>query len=154
MSSKFLRDGENRFAYTSLTIQNLILVSIFCATSVGATKLSILLLYVRLFGLDDRKFKTHIYIGVFLSLTTAFGMTLVLVATCRPMSYLWNRYGSDEVQDGGYCSDTGNGLFAIGLVNLCLDFYLLSIPIPQILRLDMSGRKKLILCGLILFGLS
>lgn len=114
--------------------------------------MSILLLYVRLFGLNDRKFKTHVYIGVFLSLTAAFGTILVLVATCRPMSYLWDRYGSDEVQ--GYCSDTGDGLFALGLINLCLDFYLLSIPIPQILRLDMSGRKKLILCGLILFGLS
>lgn len=114
--------------------------------------MSILLLYVRLFGLSDRKFKTHIYIGSFLSLTAAFGTILLLVTTCRPTSYFWDRYGPDEPQ--GSCSDTGDALFAIGLLNLCLNFYLLSIPIPQILRLSKPSRRILILCGLIVVGLS
>lgn len=128
----------------------MLLLGIFCSMSIGATKSSILLLYVRIFGLSNRAFKVLVYVGAFLSVGCALATSLMLVATCRPTSYFWTQFGPDAVR--GSCGNTGASIFAVGVINLFLDFYLLAIPIPQILGLNMPRRKKIVLCGLILIG--
>lgn len=125
-------------------------MGIFCATSIGATKASILLLYRRIFGLENRVLNILIYVGGFLSTGCAVSSVLMLLVECRPTSYFWTQFAADVPQ--GSCGDTGSAYFIIGIINLCLDFYLLAIPIPPIVRLNMSSRKKVVLCGLILVG--
>lgn len=134
------------------TTQYLFFVGIFCSTTIGATKSSILLLYVRIFSLNDRTFKCLVYVGAVLTVGCALSTLLMLTLSCRPVYYFWARYGPDEDVQGS-CGNAGAAFFAIGVINLFLEFYLLAIPIPQILKLNMSSRRKSVLCALILIGI-
>lgn len=104
---------------------------------------------MRIFSLHDRTFRYLVCTGAFFTVGCAVSTLLVLVLSCRPVSYFWTRYGPDEGVRGE-CSNVGAAFLSIGLINLCLEFYLLAIPIPQILRLNMSSKKKYLLCSLIL----
>lgn len=130
--------------------QWLVLLGIFCGISIGATKSSILLLYRRIFGLNNRVFNTAVYVGGGLTIACTLVTVLMLLLSCQPTSYFWTRFGPDAPP--GSCGSTGSAFFIIGVINLSLDFYLLAVPIPPILRLNMSTRKKVVLCGLILVG--
>lgn len=105
---------------------------------------------MRIFGLNNKIFKILVYVGSFLSLGCAAATVIMLLTMCRPTSYFWTQYGPDAPQ--GTCANTADASLSIGCINLALDFYLLAIPIPQILKLNMSRRRKFVLCGLILVG--
>lgn len=97
------------------------------------TKLSILLLYFRLFS-PTKTTRMWIYVGIVTTLLNHVVGTIIAITVCLP---------SDPV---GYsqCADRLNPLdVAISVINILSDFYILILPLFVISRLHMQKAKKL-----------
>ncbi|TLD11113.1 hypothetical protein PgNI_05246 [Pyricularia grisea] len=118
----------------------------------GAVKLSILFFYMRVFGTRDlvtsRAFKAAIYIGICLSLLYPITIWVTMGNVCKPVTHFWTQFMGTP----GVCIDINTFFLALAIINMLIDFYVLAIPIPQILALNMSTRKKGAVLGLMLIG--
>ncbi|KAI7921870.1 hypothetical protein M9X92_005125 [Pyricularia oryzae] len=118
----------------------------------GSVKLSILFFYMRVFGTRDlvtsRAFKGAIYLGICLSLLYPITIWVTMGNVCRPVTHFWTQFTGTP----GVCIDINTFFLALAVINMLIDFYVLAIPIPQILALNMSRRKKGAVLGLMLIG--
>lgn len=125
-------------------------LSLNYAAAVWALKLSILLLYIRLFRVDSRSFRLFLYFGIFATSSLSLSAIVALVVACQPLHYFWTQF---EDHTTGYCRLNIDTLYlTMAVINLFLDFYLLALPIPRVLKLQMSPRKKFIVCSSLFLG--
>ncbi|ETS79168.1 hypothetical protein PFICI_09021 [Pestalotiopsis fici W106-1] len=120
------------------------------AAAVTFTKISVLLLYKRIFVTGTLSFSICIWTaGV---ITCAYPLTLAIgmANCCKPVSFYWTRFAGNT--EGSCPLDVGTFFVALAIINVFLDAFILAIPIPQIVRLQMSTRKKISICGLMLLG--
>ncbi|KAI9784239.1 MAG: hypothetical protein M1816_000911 [Peltula sp. TS41687] len=108
----------------------------FYIPSMGAIKISILLLYLRLFSAG---FKTRYTIyGLLLfvaSYTLAFELSLLF--GCKPVAKLFNR------SLAGKCINTRDHVVAQQIFNIVSDVFLFILPIPIAWRLHLPLKQKL-----------
>ncbi|KAI1357342.1 hypothetical protein F5Y08DRAFT_346841 [Xylaria arbuscula] len=119
------------------------------SVSVSVTKFSIILFYRRTFLVQDWKFRAWLH---FLSFITLGFMVSLIVANfnlCQPLSYYWRQF---EPEAKGRCNDAALFLLITGILNAVIDVIILVTPIPVVLKLKMSAKKKLCVCGIILSG--
>ncbi|KAK7458278.1 hypothetical protein CaCOL14_006716 [Colletotrichum acutatum] len=120
-------------------------------TACAATKISILLFYQRIFLLStasSTSFKFSLIAGYVLSAAYPIIIWATMVNACRPLSFYWNQF----VGENGTCIDINTFYLALAIINMVNDIIVLLIPIPQILKLQMSGRKKAAVCSIMLLG--
>lgn len=67
---------------------------------------------------------------------------------CSPLSHYWTQFKGTE----GTCIDVGRFFFILAIINLITDVILLAIPVPEILKLQMSRSKKIGVCGILGLG--
>ena len=109
------------------------------------TKLSILLLYIRVFGVT-RWVRLTCY-GCIAALTVqTVPIFFIVFFQCQPLEAIWNKYIE------GRCLDVSSVAFAGGALSIFWDVILIALPIPEILRLRVSARKRLTLA--IIFALA
>lgn len=148
--------GQHVWAVTSasdfVTLLKLVYVEPWVyAASVTTTKASILLLYQRLF---DAKTNTDMlytglrWIAMVLTAIYPIVMWIVMAVACRPISYYWEQYFGGT----GTCINVTLFYLLFGVVNMINDIVILLVPIPIILRLNLSLRKKLSILGIMLLG--
>lgn len=110
-------------------------------------KLSLFILYLRLFG-ASRSTKILAWVGIVCcSIFYTFGMIFPL-ATCGPrrgetrlVAFLSERCEMEKTY--GYVTTA---------FNVISDFYLVIIPIPVVVGLNMSAEKKLRVCSVFMLG--
>ncbi|PYI00339.1 hypothetical protein BO78DRAFT_268904, partial [Aspergillus sclerotiicarbonarius CBS 121057] len=108
------------------------------------TKISILLLYLRLFPVAWVIRIAWTTIGVIL--TWAIATILAGCLICRPFAFNW-----DPSIPGGTCGSQVSSFAVTGVINLATDLLVLAIPLPLLYRLQMSRFKKVTLISV--FGL-
>lgn len=115
------------------------------AASIPIIKISILLLYIRIFG-RLRYFKILAYIiGVF-SICWAIMVILVCAFQCRPVQLVWDKSVS------GTCINAPL-FFIIGSApNVFTDFVLLVLPLPAVWNLHTTRAQKISLTVIFLLG--
>lgn len=139
--------------------QILFVLAFVYAAAAWTLKASILFLYVRLFPLNDMLFRIGIYTMAVLSMGICIASMVVLALACQPVSYFWGRFDDPTTMTAATAASTGRcidiGCMFIGLasINVFLDFLLLAIPIPRILKLQMTARKKLVVITSLLLGI-
>ncbi|KAI4184316.1 MAG: hypothetical protein L6R41_004826 [Letrouitia leprolyta] len=108
-------------------------------------KISILLLYMRIFG-RLQYFKVIAYIiGVF-SICWAVMAIMVASLQCRPIEYIWDK------SIDGTCINT-TLFFKLGSApNALTDFVLLALPLPAVWGLQTTRAQKLSLTATFLLG--
>ena len=118
------------------------------AGSVSFTKLSILLFYRRLFERGTQWF--HIRLAFAAFLCTGYPITIWGVASglCRPASFFWTQF----VGATGTCIDTNAAFVSLTVINMVNDIVVLVVPIPEIMQLQMSTKRKIAVCGVMLLG--
>jgi hypothetical protein len=123
------------------------LVWVLC---VSVTKLSIVLLYRRIFAVQKSAFRTWLdcLAGVLVCQTVAIVVGDLTI--CRPLNYLWNKLDPDA---HGTCFDQQLFLLISGIINACLDIIILMTPTPKKKwKLELSTKKKVGVCGMMLLG--
>ncbi|KAI5241255.1 hypothetical protein E4T43_05579 [Aureobasidium subglaciale] len=126
------------------------------AASVTSTKVSILLLYRRLFYVTssrevsaDRTFYIMLWVAIVFTASYPLIMWTVMAVACRPVSFFWRRYAGAT---DGVCIDVLSFFLVFGIVNMINDLIVLAVPVPRILKLRTSNREKISIMGILLLG--
>ena len=101
------------------------------------TKLSILLLYIRVF-VTPMKQKTYIVIHVLIWFNFFFYLadTIVKIFECTPRHKIW------EKNVDGYCININIPILVTSAINVASDFMILFLPIICVWRLQMMKLSK------------
>ncbi|BCS21922.1 CFEM domain-containing protein [Aspergillus puulaauensis] len=123
-------------------------VEILYMQSVTLTKISMLLLFLRLF--PDQAFR--LATKLVLAFTTAWGIAMLITKalSCRPLSYFWTRWDGEHE---GVCIDHEQLIWAHASINILLDLVIISLPMPTLLSMNLSWRKKLAICVMFAVGI-
>ncbi|EQB55051.1 hypothetical protein CGLO_05055 [Colletotrichum gloeosporioides Cg-14] len=141
--------GAGRHVW-ALSVDDLLLYIysfVFC-TAVLTTKISILLFYWRVFMGNLLSFRFSIWIGAFLVGSYPIYFMITMGFCCNPLSHYWTQFKGTT----GTCLDVGHFFFILAIINLITDVMLLAIPVPEILKLQMSKDKKIAVCGILGLG--
>ena len=109
------------------------------AGSVSFTKLSILLFYRRLFERGSLWFKIRLGFAAFFTIGYLLSIWGAAAALCQPTRYFWTQF----IGETGTCLDINATFLSLTVLNLVADLLVLVVPIPEILALQMSPKKKI-----------
>ncbi|KAK5046663.1 hypothetical protein LTR84_007424 [Exophiala bonariae] len=117
----------------------------FC---ISVTKLSILAFYLRIF--TDRTFKRLTY-GM-MAICTAYAVATIIATIwqCTPVSYVWTSW-SGETE--GHCIDVFLLTWIATSLNILFDILIILLPIPHILKLTLTRKKKMQIISMFCVGL-
>ncbi|KAF5560686.1 integral membrane protein PTH11 [Fusarium napiforme] len=108
------------------------------ATDVFATKICVLLFYLRIFpGVIIRRL---IWVTICIAILCMVIFDLLALFQCQPISFYWK--GWDQLHEG-HCIGINGLAWAIAAVGIILDFWMLGIPISQLIHLQMKWKRKL-----------
>ncbi|KAL1613299.1 hypothetical protein SLS54_010758 [Diplodia seriata] len=101
-------------------------------------KISLLLFYLRIF--PDAGFRKVVWGTLVFTLCFGTSGILVFAFQCTPINYAW--HGWDD-EHAGSCVNLGVFVLTCATLNIVLDFWVIVLPIPGILKLQSSVRTKL-----------
>ncbi|KAK8085897.1 hypothetical protein PG997_007168 [Apiospora hydei] len=129
--------------YTKLDYASTVLY--FSITS--TTKLSILLLYNRIFSVNVL-FRRLVRILMAVVVSFWIGTTVANLTNCIPMEYVW----INSLSDPRYCFNYNIYWFASGICEAFIDVLIILLPIRMILGLQLSTEKKVAIAFVFLLG--
>lgn len=106
--------------------------------SIALTKISMLLLYLRIF---PERYLRIIFYSV-LAFTSAWGIAVLFanIFACSPMSHFWTRWDGEHE---GQCISAEQLLWAHAIINIVLDVVIIGLPMPTLFKLNMRWGKKI-----------
>ncbi|KAI9852612.1 MAG: hypothetical protein M1838_000060 [Thelocarpon superellum] len=116
---------------------------LYCFTY-SLIKISILLLYHRLFVLPWFRLCTKICLGFVICFIV--GGTAASIFTCNPIDGFWKMYVPAT------CIDALAVYYATSSINLVTDLIILVLPMPVIWSLKVPRRQKYVLCAIFVLG--
>jgi hypothetical protein len=107
-----------------------------------------LLLYLRIFTTTAFKWQCYALIAII----SAFfvGCIISTALYCHPISFVWN--GWDGLHPAT-CVNINAQTYALAGINMSLDIIIFIMPIPQVLRLQMSMKKRIAVAGIFAVGM-
>lgn len=108
---------------------------------------SFLFFYVRVFTLQNRKFRYAVFTLAGLSVAIFIATFFVAVFKCHPIAFNWNR----EIP-GGSCINTKAFFISALALNTFNDVLIVLLPVPMIWRVQIPKSEKIALLAVFLFG--
>jgi hypothetical protein len=105
--------------------------------AVALTKVSFLCFCLRIF--PRKELRTKVYALTAFSLAYGVAFTLVGLFNCTPISYIWENWDGEHK---GKCINFHIFAWAHAGINITLDILIIAIPIPELMGLSMSTKKK------------
>ncbi|MCJ1268762.1 hypothetical protein MMC22_008650 [Lobaria immixta] len=133
-----VKDLQLSFAYE--------ITYIFCHLAI---KISVLLLYARLFTTQRRRFRIALSVVGIYVITWTISSFCVVLLQCRPIHYSWDL---PRGLTQGQCIDLIGGYVGTGATNTISDFAILILPMPIVWALKIRRRQKMVICGIFLLG--
>ncbi|KAL4939192.1 hypothetical protein BDV06DRAFT_214513 [Aspergillus oleicola] len=116
--------------------------------STALVKLSMLLLYLRLF--PNRLLRLAIFISLAITTAWAVGSFFAQLFSCQPISYYWKQWDQEHV---GHCVSHNDLLLSHSIINIVLDVLVIILPMPVLVKLHMSLEKRIGMCLMFAVGL-
>lgn len=117
-------------------------------------KLSILVLYRRLFLVQQRWFKIALWVNGIYAAGLGIASTFVFIFQCWPVDYYWTRfhayYGETPLQ--GTCLPQLAHLATPQFLSTASDLAILLLPVPVIWNLYIQKARKVAASGVFLLG--
>lgn len=111
--------------------------------TIGFTKFTFLFFFLYIF--PTKGVRTTVFILMGITVCHSLGFELALIFSCRPVSAVWTGWMREEHFD--YCMNQNAFIYAAAGTNIAIDLGVLVVPIPQLLKLKLSLRRKfLLLC--------
>ncbi|ERF69692.1 hypothetical protein EPUS_03684 [Endocarpon pusillum Z07020] len=120
--------------------------SILYFAIVTSIKVSILLMYRRIFSID---YSFHLQSLLLLAVIFAFwlAVTTATLLNCRPLKYSWIGMSWEE-----YCFNYNIFWMVTGAVEVIIDTAILALPVRMVLRLQLSQKRKISIMLIFLLG--
>ncbi|KAI9678330.1 MAG: hypothetical protein M1817_006276 [Caeruleum heppii] len=115
-------------------------------TTIFITKISILLLYRRIFTLRQRGFRIAFWAILVYSTVVWFISFFCALFQCMPVNYNWDR------TIPGYCLNVYLFTIVSSVMNILADVLILVMPLPLIWKLYASRANKIVLSFVFLLG--
>ena len=115
---------------------------------VSMTKISIHCFYLRVF--PSAAFRRITQLIMAICLCWAVASILTTIFQCSPIDAAWEGWDSEY---GGRCVNINAAAWASTAINLVLDLVTIALPLPQLLRLSLSTKKKIGLCMMFSVGI-
>jgi len=112
------------------------------------TKISILAFYLRIF--PDRTFRISTFILMGIIIATLIAFLPSIIWECDPVSNAWTGYYGDPQHR---CLNIFLISWIGSAINIVLDLAVMLLPIPHILKLSLSPRKKMQVLAMFSVGL-
>ncbi|KAB8213435.1 hypothetical protein BDV33DRAFT_196929 [Aspergillus novoparasiticus] len=115
---------------------------------ISLTKISVCLFLLRIFQSMAFRYTAYTIIG----LNAAIAVTWVLVDgfRCTPVHLAWTGWAKEEQ---GECIDFIATTFANSFLNIAVDAVMIAMPVYEVIKLNLSARKKLGICVMFAMGL-
>lgn len=110
-----------------------------------------LFLYLRIF--PSKPFKHACYTLIALVTASGIAFTLVTIWQCKPIPAFWDKSLLGPAHPGNHCFDSEAFWFSYSVINIILDFFILLLPVHEILKLQLPMREKIALIGVFGLGL-
>ena len=108
----------------------------FYVVDLALTKISVLVLYLRLFPYKTFRYAAFATIGMIaLSTTIIFFVT---VFSCHPVAFFWNK----DIR-GGTCINVNTLAYANSAMSIIQDLLIVALPLPVLVKLNMGTKKKI-----------
>lgn len=134
-------DTTPHMTYLKLTF----IVTALYFTIVTAIKVSILLMYRRIFSIDESFRLQSLLVGVVV-LAFWIAATIATLLHCRPMNLRWISL-SDE-----HCFNLNLFWMVTGVVEVVIDTVILALPVRMVLGLNLSRKDKVSVVFVFLLG--
>lgn len=120
--------------------------SILYFSMVTAIKMSILLMYRRIFSVDPLFRLQSLLLGGFI---VAFWLatTITRIFFCRPIGYIWMGLDLEK-----HCLSYNPFWIAVGAIDIFVDIILLTLPMRAVLKIQLYTKQKVSLAILFLLG--
>jgi len=113
---------------------------------------SIILFYLRVFPAksDNNLGRLVVYTLIF-NVVYNISFFLAVLFQCKPIPFFWHVW---EGHDGGqgHCGSANALAWAAAITGIIYDFWLLALPFPQLLKLNLHWRRKLMAGAMFLVG--
>jgi hypothetical protein len=116
--------------------------------SLGLIKISILLFYLRIF--PQKPFRKWVYVLIGLNVCYCIAFSLTMAFQCTPVSGAWLAWSGEFQAQCVNINYIGWSGAAVGIV---FDVATIFLPIPQLVGLNMSLKKKLQVSLMFVVGL-
>ncbi|KAF3926418.1 hypothetical protein AA313_de0205418 [Arthrobotrys entomopaga] len=117
-----------------------------------AVKVSVLILYRRIFDSLQTKMRRVVYILIVVVILFCPISFIVLIAGCRPFKAFWHL--EMRADPNVYCSDGATAAYIVGGIRTALDLIIFSLPVKHIWDIkNFSKRKKIAITAIFWFGL-
>lgn len=117
---------------------------ILATVGLGMTKASILVFYTNIFTTRNFKICARLMLGVVTFWTVSFFFTNLF--TCYPITPLV------EAFYGNSCLDGVSMWYSSCVTDIIIDFMILAMPVPMVLRLQLPLQQRLAIVGMFMLG--
>ncbi|KAK6412043.1 hypothetical protein LTR95_018022 [Oleoguttula sp. CCFEE 5521] len=107
-------------------------------------KVSAILLYQRIF--ISRRFQIAAWICLGIVVSWSLGSIAATILQCIPIAGSWDKSVHAK------CIDSNAFWMGYSISNILTDVMVLALPIPQVLKLHLDLRERILLCGVFLMG--
>lgn len=120
----------------------------FYSYGTAGMKLSILAFYLRIFTTKSFRLATYIVMTVII----AFLVTceFITIFQCTPISFAWKGWKGEMK---GHCINIWALAWFTSPFNIVLDIVVMALPLPHLLRLNLSRKKKFQVASMFSVGL-
>ncbi|KAJ5812170.1 hypothetical protein N7474_008471 [Penicillium riverlandense] len=129
-----------------ITLKTILPLEALYGIVLGLIKSSIMLFYFRIFG-SKRSFRISIFVTMAIVWMWAASVILETFLLCRPLAYNW------DTSIAGTCGNRNATYVVAGTLNLITDLMVMVLPLPHILKLQLTLAKKVALCSVFSIGL-
>lgn len=138
----------DRFVISNLNLQRFVVLDVLYSPSVLFAKLSLLILYLRIFRPNDGLRYCIYFSMVLLSLfySATFTAYAILSIPRRGQTQL------ESIESANTAKDIPLGI-AQGVFSVASDFYIFCLPIPVVWKLQLPRRKKIGVLAIFMTGL-
>ena len=105
--------------------------------SVGLTKISVLLFYLRIF--PDKGLRKAIWFTILLCVLYIISFVTATALQCIPIRIAWEHWDGEH---HGKCIDLNADAWCSAAGNIILDLIVVALPMGQLRKLVMSRRRK------------
>ncbi|KAL4944964.1 hypothetical protein BDV06DRAFT_219771 [Aspergillus oleicola] len=113
--------------------------------AMALTKLSVLALYYRAF--NSKIFHRFVFATAAVVILWLMNIEILLFWVCQPISIFWSNVD-------GFCYDMCAFTLYNNIFNLCMDLWILSLPLPIIFQMRVSTKRKILLASLFSIGVA
>lgn len=113
------------------------MTEIFYMVVLGFTKIAIVMLYIKVFPTPLFQKIAKATVAVCFAYIPAFALSITF--SCTPISYTWTNWTRETK---GHCFNVNAWAWSHAIINIVMDLWVIFLPVPELLRLQLGVRRK------------